>query len=493
MILQNCLVPDDVCSNQEIYYRSTEELCMNHGKVIVNAGQELVSNTYMNMLDVGAWKKYTSVEKLSFLCRIEGKGKIALIHQEKNSKKKITEVSYGYGDSADHEAPETLTIQIELPEEIRSGMIFFILEAETETCLHEAAFATDSPQENRISLSLVICTYKRREYLEKNLEKIRKDSAIQKLSQEKCFIVRVIDNAKELSDSYGAGVRVYPNENTGGSGGFSRGMEESVKEKDKYQTSHVILMDDDVRLQTESLQRLYALLSYMKPEYRYEPVAGRMFRLDQREIQYTAAEIWNGGDLRHIGWNQDMTREDNLPSMNENEGAEYGGWWFACYPMEFVEKNRPLPFFLHCDDVEYGLRHGGTPIILNGIQVWHETYEYRQSPVMAYYDTRNALIVNAIIGKLPAKEIVLEMWKKKISQAHIQGDYLLERMIILGLMDASGGKRYLFKCQKSMKHMKIYRCRKAGKIGNAILWRTAQIRYFLSGIHGTDFEKAEER
>lgn len=477
MILQNCLVPDDVCSNQEIYYRSTEELCMNHGKVIVNAGQELVSNTYMNMLDVGAWKKYTSVEKLSFLCRIEGKGKIALIHQEKNSKKKITEVSYGYGDSADHEAPEPLTIQIELPEEIRSGMIFFILEAETETCLHEAAFATDSPQENRISLSLVICTYKRREYLEKNLEKIRKDSAIQKLSQEKCFIVRVIDNAKELSDSYGAGVRVYPNENTGGSGGFSRGMEESVKEKDKYQTSHVILMDDDVRLQTESLQRLYALLSYMKPEYRYEPVAGRMFRLDQREIQYTAAEIWNGGDLRHIGWNQDMTREDNLPSMNENEGAEYGGWWFACYPMEFVEKNRPLPFFLHCDDVEYGLRHGGTPIILNGIQVWHETYEYRQSPVMAYYDTRNALIVNKMLGIYPQKEEVIRRWKETLSFFHKQKDYLSERMVILGMLDYIRNRHCLSVPHLQKNHKRILRKRHFLKWTNKVMWRLTEAMY----------------
>lgn len=26
--------------------------------------------------------------------------------------------------------------------------------------------------------------------------------------------------------------------------------------------------------------------------------------------------------------------------------------------------------------------------------MWHETYEYRQSPVIAYYDCRNSLIVN---------------------------------------------------------------------------------------------------
>ena len=482
MVLQSCLVPDEICGNPEIYYRSSGKLCTDHDTVLLEAGEELCADTYMNMLDIGAWEKYTTIRKFIFSCRLHGKGTISLVHREKDMEKKITEVSYGDGICESGAHLEALTLQIELPEEIRSGMIFFCLKAETETQLYRANFYTEDPPDRMISLSLVICTYKRKESLEENLDHIRKDPELRKLFQEKRFIVRVVDNAKELSDSYGKGIRVYPNENTGGSGGFSRGMEESVKEKELYQTSHVILMDDDVKLQVESLHRLYALLSHIRPKYAQEPVAGRMFRLDRREIQYTAAEIWNGGDLRHIGWNQDMTLKENLPSMNNNEGAEYGGWWFACYPIEYVEKNRPLPFFLHCDDVEYGLRHGGTPIILNGIQVWHETYEYRQSPVTAYYDTRNTLIVNAMIGILPPKDIVLGEWKRKISEAHVQGDYLLERMLILGLMDAAKGKKYLYKCQKSKKYAQLYKRRKASKIGNAILWRSARIKYFLSDI-----------
>lgn len=482
MVLQNCFVPDEICGNPEIYYRSSGKLCTDHDTVLLEAGEELCADTYMNMLDIGAWEKYTTIRKFIFSCRLHGKGTISLVHREKDMEKKITEVSYGDGICESGAHLEALTLQIELPEEIRSGMIFFCLKAETETQLYRANFYTEDPPDRMISLSLVICTYKRKESLEENLDHIRKDPELRKLFQEKRFIVRVVDNAKELSDSYGKGIRVYPNENTGGSGGFSRGMEESVKEKELYQTSHVILMDDDVKLQVESLHRLYALLSHIRPKYAQEPVAGRMFRLDRREIQYTAAEIWNGGDLRHIGWNHDMTLKENLPSMNNNEGAEYGGWWFACYPIEYVEKNRPLPFFLHCDDVEYGLRHGGTPIILNGIQVWHETYEYRQSPVTAYYDTRNTLIVNAMIGILPPKDIVLGEWKRKISEAHVQGDYLLERMHILGLMDAAKGKKYLYKCQKSKKYAQLYKRRKASKIGNAILWRSARIKYFLSDI-----------
>ena len=336
LILQNCLVPDAICSNPGIYYRSSEEFQTDCCCVRLKAGQELVSNTYMNMLDVGAWKKYTTVQKIHFLCRIEGKGTIILIHQGQNNRKEIREVRYGYGDRKSPTHPEMTTLQIELPKEIRRGMLYFLVKAETATCLHQAAFFTEDRPDNRVSFSLVICSYRRKGWLEENLKKITMDPALQKLARENGFVVRIVDNAGELADSYGPGIRVYPNENTGGSGGFSRGMEESAKEKDRYGTSHVILMDDDVKLQTESLHRLYALLSYIKPEYRQEPVAGRMFRLDYREMQYTAAEIWNGGDLRHIGFNRDMTQEENLSDMNENEGAEYGGWWFACYPMDFV-------------------------------------------------------------------------------------------------------------------------------------------------------------
>ena len=39
--------------------------------------------------------------------------------------------------------------------------------------------------------------------------------------------------------------------------------------------------------------RLYAFLSLLKGEYQDRPIAGRMFRLDKRKVQYTAVERWN--------------------------------------------------------------------------------------------------------------------------------------------------------------------------------------------------------
>ena len=169
-----------------------------------------------------------------------------------------------------------------------------------------------------------------------------------------------------------------------------------------------------------------------------------MFRADKKYIQYTKTEIWNRSEILHTGWMQDMRKVECLPWMNLQEG-EYSGWWFACFPMEFVQKEKPLPFFLHCDDVEYGLRLGTVPMALNGIQVWHETYEYRQSPVIAYYDVRNSLITNAICGCSIGRRDLWTLWTQKLTDYLEQGNLEYYFATILGLYDFVMGARRFYR------------------------------------------------
>lgn len=312
--------------------------------------------------------------------------------------------------------------------------------------------------------------------------------------------IYVIDNASELTreelTDYPENIRLFHNPNTGGSGGFSRGMQEVRK---AYETgiryTNVVLMDDDAYVHPESLYRLHALLSLQKEEYISSVIAGRMFRLDQRTIQYTAAEVWNKGDLRHVGYLNDMTRPECLerinepflcrsdllpedPSAFERQPAEYSGWWFACFPYEFVKSNDPLPFFLHCDDVEYGLRHGGIPIILNGIQVWHETADARTSAIVSYYDMRNSLIVNDLYGCMNAQE-KLCFWKRCISSAHANGDYAGEYARIQGFRDYQKWTRNGFLRDVAKHHHEVEKkLRRAGNVWkNRIAWRIEAGKY----------------
>ena len=228
-----------------------------------------------------------------------------------------------------------------------------------------------------------------------------------------------------------------PKGNVGGSGGFQAGIEAIRASGREY--AYVIFMDDDVRFELGSFYKLFDYVQTMPQELMFRPIAGRMYRLDQPEIQYTAAEIWNSGDIKHIGFQKYHSEVEKESEVNVDSCADYGGWWFCAFPYEFVKVNDIMPFFIHCDDVEYGLRCGEAPIIIKGVNVWHEVFEFRQTPIMNYYDTRNPLFVNEKYGLLPEKHELLAKWKEKITGFHVRGDYASEYYTICGLYDNMRG------------------------------------------------------
>lgn len=459
MILQNIVWKEATEETKELYYRSQSKIRFQE-KIVIVPGTSFVTDTYMNLFDIETWKKYTTVENLFLKLEIRGSGQVILRTLEQKLKKLAIEFK----------CDKKQEIQLEVPKEW-AGKVYFEIRAGEEVNFYGASYITEEMEKRIVKLSVVICTYKREQSLRSLLRELKRVKSVSKENLE----VFVVDNASELNIKDESWIHLYHNPNTGGSGGFARGMDEVVRCHDDYASTHVLLMDDDVQVQTESILRLYALLSYMGAEYQKEIVAGRMFRMDKPWVQYTAAEIWNGGDLQHIGFELDMREQENLLNINDNSGAEYSGWWLCCIPYEFVKGNRPLPFFLHCDDVEYGLRHGGTPIILNGIQVWHETYEYRQSPVVAYYDMRNSLFVNERYGQLKPKEELLIWWKEKITKAHLEKDYQLEYMLILGMWDFLKGIKWLKRIDVEKNHVyRICVVKIKNKLVTALAWRWVQ-------------------
>lgn len=478
--LQNILFPP-VKSCEEMYLRAFHVPCRQCRPFMVPHSGMIRTDTYMNAFDVGAWKKYTELSKLSLCVSLRGSGIITCFWEREKEepmclfKKKLKN---GLEGSDKRKFP------IWKFEKMKDGVLYFEFRAETDSVI-EAWFETDSIVKKNVKLSIIICTYKRQKQLEQMIKILQEKDKQKDFSQpeyetegsDEWFRTIIVDNASEIENTYGDRITVYHNPNLGGSGGFSRGMEETIRNLPVFEATHVVLMDDDAVLQKESLYRLRALLSFMKPEYEEEAVAGRMFRLDKPWIQYTAAEIWNGGDIRHIGWNRNVTDRQYIWNMNENAGGEYSGWWFACFPIGFVKNNRPLPFFLHCDDVEYGLRHGGTPITLNGIQVWHVTYEYRRSPVMAYYDYRNSLIVNALYGCGETdKKRIWEHFKQKITKAHVRKDYLLEYFLIRAFRDYLKGMKWFMRKDDTKIHEALLRKKRVWKYGNSLRWRIALFR-----------------
>lgn len=324
---------------------------------------------------------------------------------------------------------------------------------------------------NRVHLALNICTYKREDQLKHNISQLLQSKFFDDLEEEYYgkLDIFIVDNASEINMESNPFVHLFHNPNTGGSGGFQRGIEEIRKYDNEF--THVIFMDDDVSFENSCFYILFDFLRTEEEIYKKRPVAGRMIDKDNPTIQWTAAEKWNGGDIQHVEFLRDISDGTYQPGkVNYDIDADYGGWWFCCYPYSFVKDNDVMPFFIHCDDVEYGLRCGEVPIIIEGVQVWHETWEKKMSPVMVYYDTRNTLFVNEIISSLPDKRTFLKWWKKEITDYHIKENYLFEYIVIKAVFDYLKGINRLKRVNSIRLNEKLYRT-KSTKFKNAICWR----------------------
>ena len=328
-----------------------------------------------------------------------------------------------------------------------------------------------------IKIALNICTYHRKDYVNQNIIKLLESKFFDSGDNDyygKLHIF-IIDNGCQLTIYNDEFIHVFQNRNTGGSGGFKRGIEEIRKNDNCF--SHVVFMDDDVDFELDAFYILYDFLCNVPTQYKDNPVAGRMFCMDRRDIQYTAAEIWNGGDLKHVEFMKKITPDNyKYGTIVYDSGADYGGWWFCCFPMSFVSQNDILPFFIHCDDVEYGLRCGKSPIIIEGVQVWHETFDKRQSPIMLYYDTRNPLFVNSI--HFPANDYgqILSKWKETITSYHVKEDYVSEYYVIRAMWDFLRGLDWLKRIDSERYHKRLLKMR-GSRLRNAIAWRVTEWKF----------------
>lgn len=312
---------------------------------------------------------------------------------------------------------------------------------------------------NQVKLALNICTYKREQILRKNLD-VLKESEFFNLSNSHFYNkleIFVIDNASELSLEGDSNLHLFHNPNTGGSGGFQRGIEEIRKHND---FTHVIFMDDDVSFEMSAFYILFDFLENENAEYLNRPIAGRMLDKDNPNIQWTAAENWNSGEIQHVEFLRDITDLTNpyIPGKAIYDAdADYGGFWFCCYPFSFVKENDLIPFFLHCDDVEYGLRCGETPIIIEGVHVWHETWEKKISPVIQYYDCRNSRFLNRMQGNYSNICEELQEVKKEIHKAHMEGDVVREFILIKAFNDSFKSLEWLKRKENDGHHRKLIR------------------------------------
>ena len=262
-------------------------------------------------------------------------------------------------------------------------------------------------QPETVKLALVTPTFKKEEYIERNLSYLKSSFFTDKVAKNSHFFV--IDNGRTLNHALeDENISIIANPNVGGSGGFARGMLEVLKNKTKF--THVLLMDDDVSLCAESIKRTINLISILKSEWQRSFISGAMLNFDIKDMQREDVG-WvtpQGGcisqkPILRMTLTEDLVLNETLDPSEEMKKNAYAAWWYCAMPVKIIEeKGLPLPIFVRGDDAEYGFRAKPKFITMNSICTWHKDFPTKYNAVIdRYYTLRNTLCAQLATGFAP--------------------------------------------------------------------------------------------
>lgn len=379
--------------------------------------------TYFNALSFGKWQRYTGIENAFLHLELVGDAcdiillgvpegavdvkdapGISEVHTSSALPASIVAKQLAlpvhFDGAAEYEA-------IDLPVDA-TGMVLvgFALVSAGATALKGAYWATRIPEERirDVRIAVATTTFKNEQYILPNMEMIREHVLESQEPVAQTLHLFVVDNGCTLdADALsGKGVTVIPNANEGGSAGFARGMMEALESDAGF--THVLLMDDDVRVSPESLIRTHNLLSLVREEYADAFINGAMLEMERPNKQFEdVSHVRPDGVYRRLKGDLFMDALADI-TMNEVLDVEvpqaYGAWWYSCIPMSAIrEHGLPLPLFVRCDDVEYGIRARAKYMTMNGICVWHAAFTQKfRAAVDCYQYIRNYLVMNSIHG-----------------------------------------------------------------------------------------------
>ena len=406
LTIQNIVLKNDVDANIQDYfefmyapnvvsYNAIESAHVIYGR------RDVSFASYFNCLQAQVWGEKTNARGFGLHLKFKGQATLEVFACSKSAKNISRDLLAQVALSSD----EISEIDIDF-EKTSKKLVYFKLATHSDFYIYDASYYAyvNSEDVKDVRISLVTTTFKKEEYISKNARLIKSKVLCEGSDIRDNIFVHIIDNGRTLNveefDSHN--LKVYPNANVGGAGGFTRGMIEAIESE--FNPTHVLLMDDDVLVVAESLFRTYYMLRILKDEYSSAFLSGAMFDYDIRETQYEDVGYVNKeragyGPIKHP---LDMR---NINSLLDNEDFDinskkdsYAGWWYCCIPVKCINENGlPLPVFIRGDDVEYSIRNGGGFVALNGICIWHVGFAGKFNAAMELYQVhRNSFVIQAV-------------------------------------------------------------------------------------------------
>jgi galactofuranosylgalactofuranosylrhamnosyl-N-acetylglucosaminyl-diphospho-decaprenol beta-1,5/1,6-galactofuranosyltransferase len=231
--------------------------------------------------------------------------------------------------------------------------------------------------------------------------------------------------------------------NLGGAGGFSRGLYEISSIADH---ANVILMDDDILCEPETVLRLNAFANLTPTP---TIVGAQMLYLKNTRRLHVTAEQTQLTRLRAGRWAPNALHNSDMVKHRQERrvDAEYNAWWTCLIPSEVIAAiGLPVPMFFQWDDIEYGLRAGdaGFPTVtLNNAGVWHADFDWKdRDEFFRYFSVRNSLITHALHGTIDPK--ATSRWlTREITEGLVSMQYGMAYTMIRGIEDFLAGPSIL--------------------------------------------------
>ncbi|MHB1605936.1 MAG: glycosyltransferase family 2 protein [Leptospirales bacterium] len=445
--LQNLVLPiDEIDAPQDLYVRisssGSKYLCHREKGISpdnlqnpANTPFTLDFSTFFGAFSLSTWCDKVGLEHIGLTLELSGLSTVSVWHENG-----LDPPSMIYKEVVGNPLNHELVISLEGLKG-NKGIIYPRIETSDPSFqFYRGHYWTTEPPIKPVTLTIIMPTFKRESYLWKNIRLIS-ENILSK--HQDCVQLLVIDNGQTIDPQKAPeGVRIIPNLNYGGSGGFARGVLETIE---SGFSTHVLFCDDDILIEPETVLRLSALWGYLDEK---SVVGGGMMNLSQKHILQEIGAYYECLHFSLCNHLLDLTLQKSLIQYDlPNDRMNYFGWWFfSCTLKTFIEEGLPFPFFVRSDDIEFGERlaeKNYRMISLLGIGVWHEEFGSKLAHSIHYYIIRNGLITTWLHEKTKNRFHILYRLAKPILYRLLSYRYEQAEYLIWGILDALKGPNYL--------------------------------------------------
>ncbi|MEV7759260.1 glycosyltransferase [Microbacterium sp. NPDC089180] len=373
------------------------------------AGRRVSFGTYFNAFPASYWQHWTAVRQVRLTVRTTGDATILVYRSNGGGTKQRLDTREVRGDANES------SFDLVLDQYSDGGWIWFDVAADRADAMFEGADWTTEQEPVRAGkASIGITTYNKPDYCVETLTALADSpDALDVIDR-----VFLIDQGTDLvadQDAFpavagrlGETLEVVRQPNLGGSGGFARAMVETLAREG---SDFVQLLDDDVRIEPESIRR-----SVVFGRYASVPtiVGAHMFDLLDRPKLHAWAEVVDDAPFMWRALFQERLPHDfsvaNLrqsPLLHMRLDADYNGWWMCLIPTSILrEIGLSLPAFIKWDDAEFCVRarDAGYPTVsVPGVALWHVSWLGKDDSIdwQAYFHARNRIVSALLHSRSP--------------------------------------------------------------------------------------------